>query len=1406
MVVTSATPNVVLRGGSAGTNTIYTNGTSATSSLSSYFTYYPGSYNNVSGNYVSGTLPSSVQTIDNNYFISGSGGTTTAYNASSFILDGGTKNVSGTISNLAASNDQFMTFNSYTSSFYDYQYATNESSVSTTSATYVTRVRLVWTPPVTDNYLIMGYAELSPSSTNAVQAQLTVNGTAVAEAIETPVGSNFRPSISLVYVTHLSGGVSQTVTLDYRSGSSGVAVTITNARVTAVRVGSLQIATQTPLFTLSQTTSSTYVTDIQLSFTPSVAGDNWLIISHAEAVATTTGTVGATNLLLDSTTQLHNSTDATAATSDWYPTSAFKVVNLGGGSHTVTIQYEVLSGSGKTNIRNSRIYAIDLTALTSLYTTVTSEAASSYSTNTALQVKANLTWTPPASSVNYTIWGVGEVSSAATTNMVTVDMKFDTSIVATENVTVTNANEWKSFFFRYTKLPVSGGSHTVLIQYATNIAGQAVKIKDVRILAWKLPVYAQQTVSIEFTGSSNNQNWGALTWTMESNFNVSSLPVVIQLWNYTAPAGYSSSGYGYITYTSSTTSGTDQTLNQTILNPTSFKDASGNWKVKISVSNIVSQFPITMSVDWVQYKRLPAAIVEFVTTGITSATPNSLNFTAVSAWNVGSVSVTVQAFNYTTGASGAYPLSGQGYATYTSSATSTNQTQVLSITTNPTQFLSAGQAKIRISGVLSPGPFQLQVNLLVLYVFAVSTPGLYYPTGYNVVQGQYSSGSVPGSVNVTDTNYFVTSSLQASSHISSPASKNATLPDSQQRFFQNTRGQKAYYVFYRDTLSSSDQCWYAYSTNGNTWTTGQGTTLTSGYNSCSVIFREGSAQTLVYLVASTTSTGPATTNAVVFNVGTIADSATTISWSTLLTVKSSSNKENEGFPVIAQQSSGYLDIVFGYTLTGVGAFQGIEACSSSAKSPTTTSSLTWTCNTKQVTTAANINGISYVPQALPNVGSSDILIITGTCSGAETVLCVAPATGVTEYTCTLSWTGSTQTLCSSLTTAFVISASSNIAPADLRSAIVNATSQRIHFLYYDGANLLSRYSDNPYSTWTSATTVNTGASSGVHLSVSMGFGSTPKLIFAFYNNGNGIYSRNATDSESWGAAMTEYFNATVVPKWVTTPYVMNNATGISNSFTYIPMVWVQQAATAELWFTTHNFAATTRTASTEFTYTIPAVSTIQLNFTIVQQYTVASASVTIQVFNYTSGSYQASGQAGYLTYTSSSTAGTDETRTVVITSNPNTLVSGVGGTVKVKLTGQLSVLSNFNQKANLVQLYYYQQTYDYVLKIVNNQSTSYTIRLNTVGLSQTNIARFGNFTAWFHDGTTSAAELQVLTGSLTTPTGPLTYTLSPSATVYLAIRITTTNVGSSAISCSLQIYASGSSTQHTDYRLTFNIS
>lgn len=101
---------------------------------------------------------------------------------------------------------------------------------------------------------------------------------------------------------------------------------------------------------------------------------------------------------------------------------------------------------------------------------------------------------------------------------------------------------------------------------------------------------------------------------------------------------------------------------------------------------------------------------EFIFSGMTRNSPRQLNFTVVSHYNISSVNVIVQVWNYS---SSSYVTSGEGYLTYTS--TGTNVTEFLNITTNPQFYTSSGYAKIKVTGLNSTvTEFEQKINQIKL--------------------------------------------------------------------------------------------------------------------------------------------------------------------------------------------------------------------------------------------------------------------------------------------------------------------------------------------------------------------------------------------------------------------------------------------------------------------------------------------------------------------------------------------------------------------------------------------------------------------------------------------------------------------------------------------------------------------
>jgi len=177
------------------------------------------------------------------------------------------------------------------------------------------------------------------------------------------------------------------------------------------------------------------------------------------------------------------------------------------------------------------------------------------------------------------------------------------------------------------------------------------------------------------------------------------------------------------------------------------------------------------------------------------------------------------------------------------------------------------------------------------------------------------------------------------------------------------------------------------------------------------------------------------------------------------------------------------------------------------------------------------------------------------------------------------------------------------------------------------------------------------------------------------------------------------------------------------------------------------------TVSTEFLFSSMTKNTpTQLNFTVVSEYDIASVSVTIQVWNYSASpqEYVNSGQ-GYDTYSSS---GSNQTRYLNITTNPQFYTSN--GNAKIKITGVKATPTQYLQKINQVKLVYsysYSSNYNYVLKIVNQDPSSWKIRLNAY--SDSTKERLNNCTIYFRNATDgTSSQVKIINGVYTQQIGP----------------------------------------------------
>jgi ribosome-associated toxin RatA of RatAB toxin-antitoxin module len=142
--------------------------------------------------------------------------------------------------------------------------------------------------------------------------------------------------------------------------------------------------------------------------------------------------------------------------------------------------------------------------------------------------------------------------------------------------------------------------------------------------------YNEYTAEVELMGSSNTEGWSQVNWTIDSAWTAGSVNVTLQLYNYTL-GGYSTSGNGYMAYTSDSTPNTDEDKNQTIsAYSAQFRNATGHWRMKIKGVK-ATDVEFDLKVDWAEYKIAETAITRF-----TFKNRGSVTTHLVSLWIVNS--------------------------------------------------------------------------------------------------------------------------------------------------------------------------------------------------------------------------------------------------------------------------------------------------------------------------------------------------------------------------------------------------------------------------------------------------------------------------------------------------------------------------------------------------------------------------------------------------------------------------------------------------------------------------------------------------------------------------------------------------------------------------------------------------
>jgi hypothetical protein len=517
---------------------------------------------------------------------------TPIFNPSSYILGGSTSYVSGSIVNLASNDGAYMNFRSYQNYEISYQESLEESA--TTSTTYQNKVTISFTPQVTADFIIIAAAEVQGSSTSyQAKAQLAVGSTTYQElAYRVKDPTDWYPFNGLKRLT-LNGGTNYLIELQFCTNNAGGTARIRNARLLIISLQSEYAESEE----LSTTSNTSWEDKATLTFTPPSSGD-YLIIATANYRGSSTSRDVYIRLIQDDTT-VHSDVSGrpgSGTTANYYTFGVMRKVTLDAAQHSLKIQYSSSGTPGIAGITYAHIVAIRLDQFGSNYY-AEDETESSPAPSTFTDKVVN---TYTADDGDYLMLGSTSYRSSSTSRSVGID--FQTEDTSRQQLLVEhrNANDYESAFFM-TKQTLSAGSKTDRIRWMGENSNP--RVKNARLISCKLPLLTQM-VEVEFSGTSNTQDWTQLEWTTDLSFTTAGVTTTLQLYNYNT-GQYPTSGDGYMT---DTIGQTDTTKSQTItVTPTNFRDANGNWKIKITGTKATdTQFELKM--DWAEFKATTSDI------------------------------------------------------------------------------------------------------------------------------------------------------------------------------------------------------------------------------------------------------------------------------------------------------------------------------------------------------------------------------------------------------------------------------------------------------------------------------------------------------------------------------------------------------------------------------------------------------------------------------------------------------------------------------------------------------------------------------------------------------------------------------------------------------------------------------
>ena len=371
-------------------------------------------------------------------------------------------------------------------------YTTWEARVETTSIDWVDPMpstdyyplKLTFTPPQTANYLVIGCATLSNSSTSYTTSwQFLRNTTEIQSRDFTPREVEDYVPFGCHEVVSLTGSTEYIFKMQFKtSDASGIAY-MRNARIIVFQVSDYHYAEVTGE---TSTDLTGYVDKTTLTFTPSSAGD-YLVLASCNMTINSVLHSFYTQLThgIPEVSQGVVCRELTVA-SEYRSYLIARVISFGSGEQILKIQYKTENASSPAFIKNARITAVRLSDLgIDAHSADVDGPQDTNSTSYIDVTDASVTFSPsPSQYGDYLVTAFTLVNGDKTAQKAYTQLDIDGTSYGERSFRPDDTKDYIPLFV-FKKYRTSPSSHTFKIQYKAE-SPMTVACQNARILAIKV--------------------------------------------------------------------------------------------------------------------------------------------------------------------------------------------------------------------------------------------------------------------------------------------------------------------------------------------------------------------------------------------------------------------------------------------------------------------------------------------------------------------------------------------------------------------------------------------------------------------------------------------------------------------------------------------------------------------------------------------------------------------------------------------------------------------------------------------------------------------------------------------------------------------------------------------------------